>query len=1108
MVRTNIHADDSPTVRSRRMRLMGACLALAWSSLWRLFLAFLMISLYVLGIWAGITSQAATAYAASLARQASSQHQSALALNVPQSHNLPRVKQVYASTSIAATLSHHQQAIGDQPYYTYTKWQINDHLKVAVNVGSGDLVVHASDLHIQGTRVDLSIERFYNPIATTSEHAVLSQHWALSIAPDVYLQFNSDGSITYYSPSSTPFVFTPNGSGGFTDPAGLNATLTKASSGVPYHLAFHRNQETYEFDSSGHFIDDEDKNGKQITYNYTSGKMTSITDTQGRTTTLTYNSGGQLITITDPSGRKVQYTYDANKNLASSTDALGQTTTYTYETGTTDLTQLTDPAGHVFQIAYSNTVYPDQVASVTDATGAVTSFSYHGNSDGSETNVVTDARGNKTTYDADASLRVTKVTDALGHTQSTTYTPNSDVASTTDSLTNTTNFTFDVNNNITSATDATGAKDSFSYQDSTHPFFPSGSTDAQGNSLAYTYDSPGNLTSVKNVTSGGAGETTTYSYNSDGTLKTMTDGNGHQTSYSYDSVGNLLKVTPSSPLGATTIQRDSLSRASSVTDGKGQTTSYTYDALDRITKISYADGSTISYTRDAAGNVTSLTDNTGTTSFTYDAANRLLTKTLPGGVTLTMTYDSVGNLTSFTDQGGQVNYSYNAVNLVTTLTEPGGAQTTFSYDANNRRTATNYPNGVTLSLTYDKAGNQTSITGKNAGGSTLSGYSYSYGGTHLRQSMTDTVLGQLNTYQYDSMNRLIKDTVTQGSNQVNKFEYSYDKAGNRTSQTINGTATSYSYNAANELTSTSAGVSYGYDANGNLTSISTGNEAFTYNAKNQTTAINGISMTYSGADQNQRVQANGTSYVNAPLGINSMTNSSGTTYYTRDNRGNLIDERTPGGGRFYYLFDGLGSIVGLTDSGGALEGNERYQYDPYGNLLTNPVSSTLQSNIWRFAGGQFDSGTGLTKFGIRYEDTTTGRWTQRMPVGGSLQEMTKANPYACTADDPVNVVDPSGRFPAVIALAIIGCIGGALGGFAQAAYAAGPSYNPSANTAIKTFIAGCIEGVIIGLAAVYFPAEGAVALTTESAVNAGFFSFLGGAIFGGVYSLLNNLFPG
>src|SRR5258708_13192376 len=167
-------------------------------------------------------------------------------------------------------------------------------------------------------------------------------------------------------------------------------------------------------------------------------------------------------------------------------------------------------------------------------------------------------------------------------------------------------------------------------------------------------------------------------------------------------------------------------------------------------------------------------------------------------------------------------------------------------------------------------------------------------------------------------------------------------------------------------------------------------------------------MTYSGADQNQRVQADGTSYVNAPLGI-SQASSKRTTYYTRDNGGNLVDERTSSG-TFYYLFDGLGSIVGLTDSSGAMVCYHRYQYDPYGNLLSQPSNGELQNNPWRFASGQFDSGTGLYKFGIRYDDTTTGRWTQRMPVGGSLLEMTKANPYACTEDDPVNLFDPTGEF--------------------------------------------------------------------------------------------------
>ena len=37
-----------------------------------------------------------------------------------------------------------------------------------------------------------------------------------------------------------------------------------------------------------------------------------------------------------------------------------------------------------------------------------------------------------------------------------------------------------------------------------------------------------------------------------------------------------------------------------------------------------------------------------------------------------------------------------------------------------------------------------------------------------------------------------------------------------------------------------------------------------------------------------------------------------------------------------------------------------------------------------------------------------GRWTQATPVGGSLQETLKANPYVYAGDNPVNEVDPSG----------------------------------------------------------------------------------------------------
>src|SRR6266853_6320016 len=70
--------------------------------------------------------------------------------------------------------------------------------------------------------------------------------------------------------------------------------------------------------------------------------------------------------------------------------------------------------------------------------------------------------------------------------------------------------------------------------------------------------------------------------------------------------------------------------------------------------------------------------------------------------------------------------------------------------------------------------------------------------------------------------------------------------------------------------------------------------SFTYNDKNQTTASGSNSYTYSG------------------LGPSNQSDTSGTTYYSRCSCGLLVNERLPNGSKDYYLFDGLGSIVGLT----------------------------------------------------------------------------------------------------------------------------------------------------------------------------------------------------
>jgi RHS repeat-associated protein len=58
-----------------------------------------------------------------------------------------------------------------------------------------------------------------------------------------------------------------------------------------------------------------------------------------------------------------------------------------------------------------------------------------------------------------------------------------------------------------------------------------------------------------------------------------------------------------------------------------------------------------------------------------------------------------------------------------------------------------------------------------------------------------------------------------------------------------------------------------------------------------------------------------------------------------------------------------------------------------------------------FAGGLYDSETGLTRFGARDYDAETGRWLSKDPIGfkgGST------NLYTYAGNDPINAIDPYG----------------------------------------------------------------------------------------------------
>jgi RHS repeat-associated protein len=118
-----------------------------------------------------------------------------------------------------------------------------------------------------------------------------------------------------------------------------------------------------------------------------------------------------------------------------------------------------------------------------------------------------------------------------------------------------------------------------------------------------------------------------------------------------------------------------------------------------------------------------------------------------------------------------------------------------------------------------------------------------------------------------------------------------------------------------------------------------------------------------------------------------------------------LAERTPSGA-YYYLFDGQGSVLGITDSSGGVVA--RYGDDPFGRLTSMmSVGSVGIDNPWRYVGA-YQDGTGLYKMGERFYDPTTGRFTQQDPLVNPL-DPSSCNRYAYVGDDPVNFSDPSGH---------------------------------------------------------------------------------------------------
>jgi RHS repeat-associated protein len=325
---------------------------------------------------------------------------------------------------------------------------------------------------------------------------------------------------------------------------------------------------------------------------------------------------------------------------------------------------------------------------------------------------------------------------------------------------------------------------------------------------------------------------------------------------------------------------------------------------------------------------------------------------------------------------------------------------------------------VSATLGYDHAGNQTSASV--AGAASLENLTYSYAvGTadkQLQQTAGNVTSGVTTTYAYDNHDRLSGASTGTGSTSQS---YTYDLDGNLATENLGGTTKTFQYNASDALCWAMSGTSanacssaptgattYSYDANGNQTASSAG-ESISYNSVNQTTSLtpaggSALSMAYTGTDSTQRTTAGSTTYSTSIFGVAGSTTGSTTTYFTRDASGRL-NSILVGSTRYYVYYDGAGSVAGMFNSSGTSVAT--YAYDPYGATTTSGTQAA--ADPFRFKGGYQDT-TGYYKFGTRFYLPNTAAWTQQDSIAGTVQNPSAVNRYPYAADDPVNLVDPSG----------------------------------------------------------------------------------------------------
>jgi len=769
-----------------------------------------------------------------------------------------------------------------------------------------------------------------------------------------------------------------------------------------------------------------------VTTSYTydgDGNRQTLVSANGNTTSYGYDHLGRQTALTLPTitlynnttTAPVQTTsYDADGNVARETDGKGDTTLSSYDPEGRLVAQTNPVSGTTFSV-YNAT----ELASQRDPQGNVTAYSY-------------DAAGRAIGQADPMTGTVQYGYDAVGNTTAMTLGDSSGGVAQVETM------GYDAQDRVTTDTvtaPATGTVTTLTAYDQDGNVAQT--VQPRGDVTYNVYDAADRLTTVEIdaalLTKAGAATHARYE------------------SYAYDAAGNVAQSTDADNL-TTTNQYDGDNRVvrsvDTATDSSGTTTITTSSGYDpngntvsRTTTTQKPDGTSETHTATSAYNAadqpTGTSDDGLATSYGYDAADQIRTETTSDGTTnVTNGLDAAGRITSVAEgAGGAGPYSsqfgYNADSLPSTIALPGGVSEHASYDANSNLTG--------LTVAGPSMGTITNTLSTT--------YGYAYNGQGLATS--ETTISGTDTVTHDpATGRVTADCGPQviATTTDHCYHWSYDANGNVTSGTAdNGVAvaSTFSASAPNELQKImgpagSSPTSYAYDNNGDTTEISntiavtapTSKDALdtrlTYDAQARPVTISkggaqplSIALGYDAQGRRARytVTVSGTVTVDERFGyrggalgsvsvVTATLNGDGSvkarggyndTYITGPQGEPLEFVRVAGGAtnRYFYVLDGHGSVVAVTDTSGKVV--DRYNYDVWGEPIGTDYQ-TVQQQV-RYAGYWWDGEVQWYWLAGRHYDPEAQRFLQPDPT-----DLDGVRTYVYANDDPIDLIEVGGAF--------------------------------------------------------------------------------------------------